>query len=133
MKVKEVMKCDCLTIHPQETLANASKILQNVGPGPVPVVDKGQLQGMLTDEEIVRLTSEAHPPSTPVSQVMTPGVLFCYDDQELSEVQGMMREQQVQKLLVLSRDRQLVGEISLPALTQACADEASPRSERATA
>jgi len=123
MKVKEVMNSDYVTIHPQETLAEASEKIQTVGPGPLPVAEKGQLQGMLTDQDVARLKSEARDPSTPVRQVMTPGVLFCYDDQELPEVLGIMKEHQVQKLLVLSRDRQLVGEVSLPALTRAYAGQ----------
>lgn len=119
MKVKDVMKTDGTTIHPQATLAEAAEKIQAIGPGPLPVVEKGQIQGMMTDQDIVRLKSEARNPSTPVSQVMTPGVLFCYDDQELPEALGIMEEHKVQKLLVMSRDRQLVGEVTLPALTRA--------------
>jgi CBS domain-containing protein len=122
MKVKEVMRTDGVTIHPQATLAEAAIKIQNVGPGPLPVVDKGQIQGMVTDQDMVRLKSEARDPSTPISQLMSPGILFCYDDQELPEALSIMKEQQVQKLLVLSRDRQLVGEVTLPALTQAYAE-----------
>jgi len=119
MKVKEIMKADCMTVHPQATLAEAAEKIQTTGPGPLPVVDKGQIQGMMTDQDILRLKSESRDPSTPVSQLMSPGILFCYDDEELPEALRIMKEQQVQKLLVLSRDRQLVGEVTLPALTRA--------------
>lgn len=121
MKVKEVMKTDGVTLHPQATLAEAAEKIQSVGPGPLPVVEKGHCHGMMTDQDILRLKSESRDPSTPVSQLMTPGLLFCYDDQELPEALGIMQENHVQKLLVLSRDRQLVGEVSLPALTRAYA------------
>jgi CBS domain-containing protein len=123
MKVKDVMKTDCMTVHPHTTLAEAEVKIQDIGPGPLPIVDKGQIQGMMTDQDIIRLKSESKDPSTPVSQIMTPGVLFCYEDEELPAAMGIMKEQQVQKLLVLSRDRRLVGEVTLPALTRAYSEQ----------
>ena len=119
MKVKEIMQCDCATISPQATLSEAAEKIHSMGPGPLPVVEKGQIQGMVTDQDIVRLKSEGRDGSTSVCQVMTPGVLFCYDDQEIPEALEIMKEQETQKLLVLSRDRQLVGSVTLPDLTRA--------------
>lgn len=51
-------------------------------------------------------------------QVMSPNVLYCFDDQSPEEVLRNMRENQVRRLPVLNRDKCLVGMVSLGDLAQ---------------
>jgi CBS domain-containing protein len=44
---------------------------------------------------------------------MSDKVYYCFDDQECAEVAANMGEIQVRRLSVVSRDKQLVGTISL--------------------
>ena len=44
---------------------------------------------------------------------MTTDLLSCFEDQQDSEVLQLMQERQIHHLAVLSRDRRLVGIISL--------------------
>jgi CBS domain-containing protein len=44
---------------------------------------------------------------------MTPDVVTCFDDQDVREAAGLMEEHHVRRLVVLSRDRRLVGLLSL--------------------
>ena len=44
---------------------------------------------------------------------MSPGTLYCFEDQTVEEVARNMGENQVRRLPVLNRDKRLVGMISL--------------------
>jgi CBS domain-containing protein len=44
---------------------------------------------------------------------MTPGVIYCFEDQGVAEAARLMRERKVHQLPVLSRDKRLVGIVSL--------------------
>jgi CBS-domain-containing membrane protein len=44
---------------------------------------------------------------------MTPDVLYAFEDQDISEAAWLMTEYQIRRLVVLNRDKQLVGIVSL--------------------
>jgi CBS domain-containing protein len=70
---------------------------------------------MLTDRDIiVRSVSEGHDPRADhVRDAMTPGVCYCYDDQDVTEAAKLMREKQIRRLPVLNRAKRLAGIVSL--------------------
>jgi CBS domain-containing protein len=70
---------------------------------------------MITDRDItVRATAEGRDPLvTRVSEVMTPEVIFTYEDEDVKDAAKLMREHQVRRLVVLNRDKRLVGIVSL--------------------
>jgi CBS domain-containing protein len=83
---------------------------------PLPVCGEGdRLVGMITDRDIaIRAVAEGDDADmTFVKNVMTPGVIYCYEDQEVQEAAELMEKHQVRRLVVLNRDKQLVGIISL--------------------
>jgi len=45
--------------------------------------------------------------------VMTPKIIYCFDDQDVTEAARLMEENQVRRLAVLNRDKRLVGIVSL--------------------
>lgn len=55
---------------------------------------------------------------------MTQEVLSCFDDQDVEEVAGQMRKLQVRRLPVVSRDKRLVGMISLGGIARGDDDRA---------
>jgi CBS domain-containing protein len=83
--------------------------------GPLPVCTGDKLVGMLTDRDItVRATAEGRDPKTTrVSEVMTPDVLYAFEDQDISEAARLMADHQIRRLVVLNRDKHLVGIVSL--------------------
>ncbi len=83
--------------------------------GPLPVCDGDEVLGMVTDRDItVRATAEGNDPkTTAVKTVMTPDVLYVFEDQDVKEASNLMAEHQVRRLVVLNRDKRLVGIISL--------------------
>ena len=70
---------------------------------------------MLTDRDIVvRAVAEGHDPRTAkVRDAMTEGVTYCYDDDPVAEAARLMSEKQIRRLVVLNRDKRLVGIVSL--------------------
>jgi CBS domain-containing protein len=83
--------------------------------GVIPVCDGEHLMGMLTDRDItVRATAAGRDPrTTHVRDVMTPDVVYCFEDQDVTEAQRLMQERQIRRLLILNRDKRLAGVVSL--------------------
>jgi CBS domain-containing protein len=79
---------------------------------------------MLTDRDItVRATAKGlDPKATRVHEVMTPDVLYVYDDQDVGEATRLMTEHQIRRLIVLNRAKQLVGLVSLGDLAVSTGD-----------
>jgi CBS domain-containing protein len=80
---------------------------------------------MITDRDIViRAIAEGHDPkSTRIQDIMTPDVIYCFEDQDLEEATQLMKESQVRRLVVLNRDKQLTGIVSLGDLAVKTGDE----------
>ena len=69
---------------------------------------------MITDRDIaVRGVAEGKGPDTKVFDVMTKDIRYCFDDQDIEDVIHNMGDIQVRRLPVVSRDKRLVGILSL--------------------
>ena len=56
---------------------------------------------------------------------MTPDIVFCFDDQDISEAANLMEERQVRRVAVLNHDKRLVGIVSLGDLAVKCDGQVS--------
>src|SRR5437773_12189262 len=115
MLLREVMTPQVEVIHPDATLQEAARKMKTLDVGPIPVCDGDRLQGMLTDRDItVRATAEGRDPNTTrVQEVMTPDVHYVYDDEDVQEAARTMQQQQIRRVVVVNRDKRLVGIVSL--------------------
>ena len=69
---------------------------------------------MLTDRDItVRAVAEGCDPTTTVREAMTPDLAYCFDDQEVQDAVQLMERYQIHRLPILTRDKRLVGMVSL--------------------
>src|SRR5262249_15285441 len=111
-------------IAPESTLDIAAKKMQELDIGVLPVSEKNNLVGMLTDRDITVRSVGAghHPHQQKVRDAMTPEAIFCFDDQDVPDATQLMKQKQVRRLLVLNRDKQLVGIVSLGDVATAAAD-----------
>jgi CBS domain-containing protein len=125
MRVSEVMTQNVECTRPDATLQEAAAKMKSLDVGPLPVCENDRLVGMLTDRDItVRATAEGeNPTAIRVRDVMTPEVVYCFDDQLVGEAARLMQEKQVRRLLVLNRDKRLVGIVSLGDLAVETGDE----------
>jgi CBS domain-containing protein len=89
--------------------------MRDLDVGLMPVSDNNQLLGILTDRDIaIRAVAQARDPrNTPVRDVMTTDMVFCYDDQDVSEAARLMQEKQIRRLLIRDHTMHLVGVVSL--------------------
>lgn len=114
MQVSEVMNSHPLTATPQDTLRDVAEIMQRTDTGFVPVGEDDRLVGTVTDRDIViRGLAAGIAPDSPVQQVMSAELLYCFEDQEVAEVARNMGEKQVRRLPVVDREKRLVGIVSL--------------------
>lgn len=69
MKIREVMKKDVVTCGPDDHVEDIAKIMQTRRIGAVPVVDKGQLVGILTNDDMFRILMKMLGMDTPGKRI----------------------------------------------------------------
>jgi CBS domain-containing protein len=120
MRVSEAMTRDVCVARPDHTIEDVARMMLAIDAGLLPVGDDDHLVGMITDRDIaVRAIAEGKGPKTPVSEVMTRDVKYCFEDEDTAHVARNMGELQVRRLPVVNRDKRLVGILSLADLAQA--------------
>ena len=114
MKIREVMTQDVKLAGPDQTLAEAARLMAECDSGALPIGEDDRLVGMLTDRDIViRAVAKDLGPETPIRDVMSKEVLYCFQDEDVEHVAENMGEQQVRRLPVLDREKRLVGIVSI--------------------
>jgi CBS domain-containing protein len=115
VKVSDVMTRGVEKISPAATLEQAAKEMKAHNVGILPIVDGDNVVGVITDRDIVlRAVSERlRPEMTRVRDIMTPGDVFCYEDQNIAEASLVMEKNLVHRLVVLDRNEKLVEIVSL--------------------
>ncbi|HEX6320744.1 MAG TPA: CBS domain-containing protein [Burkholderiales bacterium] len=114
MRVSEAMSRDVRLASPDQTIRDVAKIMDDIDAGSVPVGENDRLVGMITDRDIaVRAVAAGKGPDTPVREVMSREVKYCYDDEDLDHVAKNMGDIRVRRLPVVNRDKRLVGIVSL--------------------
>jgi CBS domain-containing protein len=114
MKVSDAMTRDVMLIHPNQSIQEAAALMEDCDIGSLPVADSDKLIGMITDRDIaVRAVAKGQGPDTQVSRVMSKEVLYCFEDDDVKNVAKNMSEIQVRRLPVVTREKKLVGILSL--------------------
>ena len=114
MKVSECMTRDVRIANPGETIRQAAQTMAQLDAGALPVGENDRLVGMITDRDIaVRAVAGGKSPDTPIRDVMSSDVCYCFDDQDVNEVARNMGDEQVRRLPVVNRDKRLVGIVSI--------------------
>ena len=126
MKVQEIMTKVVAVLPPDAQLSEVARVMRDYDIGSVPIADQEKLVGMVTDRDIVvrAVADGAALNGRCARDVMSPKVLYCYEDQSVEEALGLMGEQQVRRLPVLDAERRLVGVVSLGDVSQAVAQKA---------
>lgn len=118
MKAEQIMTRDPRTVTPNQTVADAVKVMSNESCGVVPVVQSDremQVIGVLTDRDIaLRACGEnAQGPAASVSSVMTSNVFCVSPSDDLARVREVMESAGVRRVPVVDDKKHLLGIISL--------------------
>jgi CBS domain-containing protein len=114
MQVNEAMSTDVTIANPNQPIRDAARMMAQIDAGILPVGENDRLVGMITDRDIaIRAVGAGKGPDTPVREVMSKEVKYCYEDDELFEVAQNMADIKVRRLPVLDHDKRLVGIVSL--------------------
>jgi CBS domain-containing protein len=115
VQIREVMTRDVEMARPDDTIRTAAIMMAEHGVGALPVAKAGRLVGMVTDRDITvrAVARDLAPDRTPLREVMSHRVEYCFEDEDVEEVARRMAGVAVRRLPVLSRDKRLVGIVSL--------------------
>ena len=116
MKLSEIMTREVVVIQPDDSLQSAAKKMRDLNIGFLPVCDGEELLGVLSDRDItIRALADGMDLGIMLGRdLMTTPAIYCFDDQDVSEAAKIMEENQIRRLVVVSRDgKKLVGVVSL--------------------
>jgi CBS domain-containing protein len=119
MLVRDIMHSGVKVINHKLTVEQAAKMMAENDIGSIPVEKNDKLIGMITDRDItIRVIATGkNPKVTKVSECMTEGINYCFDDNELDVVARKMKENKQRRLPVINRQKRLVGIVSLAEIT----------------
>jgi len=116
MKLSEIMTRDVVVMQPDDSLQSAAKKMRERIIGVLPVCDWEELLGVISDRDItIRALADGMDVNIMLGRdLMTVPAIYCFDDQDVDEAAKIMEENQIRRLVVLSRDdKRLVGVVSL--------------------
>lgn len=114
MKVSECMSHEVRMVGPSDTIRDAAVAIAEIDAGILPVAADERLVGIITDRDIaIRAVGNGLAAETPVDEVMTHEVRYCFADDNIQHVLDEMADMQVRRLPVLDGDKRLQGIVSL--------------------
>jgi len=115
MKVREMMTTNVECIAPEIGMMELAQKMKTLDVGFLGVCDSDRLIGTVTDRDIVirGLAGGFDIDTCTARDVMTPDVFWCYEDDNVKDVAGKMREKEVRRMLILNQEKRLVGVVSI--------------------
>ncbi len=121
MQVQQIMQRQVSFAEPNMTIRDAARRMRADNIGALLVSDNGRLIGMVTDRDIVTraVAEDGGNGTTSVRDVMSEGVCYCFDSDDLDQAASVMARHQVRRLPVINGEQQLVGVVALADLGRA--------------
>lgn len=115
MQLREIMTPEVERLSKDVSIHEVARKMKALDVGMIPIYDGDRLVGTVTDRDItLRVVAEARDVTkTPAHTVMTSEVFYCFEDQTIEEAAQVMEQHQIRRLIVLNRDKRLVGIVSL--------------------
>ncbi|OLO29041.1 CBS domain-containing protein [Alkalihalophilus pseudofirmus] len=111
--LQNIMTTNIASVSPQQSVQEAAKLMKELNVGSIPVVENGQITGIITDRDItLRTTASGVDSHTPVSQCMTGHVVTANSTMDVHEAAELMAQQQIRRLPVVNNG-QLVGMVAI--------------------
>lgn len=115
MRVREIMHPKAKVINFNHTVEEAARLMESEDCGSIPVEKDDKMIGMVTDRDIaIRVVAHGKDPrTTKVRDVMSEGINYCYEDDDVVDVSKKMTGRQHRRLPVVDKNKRLVGMLSL--------------------
>ena len=115
MKVKDLMTTDVKTCTPDTTLAAAAHLMWEGDCGILPVVDDGELVGVVTDRDmyIALATQNARASHLKVGAVATKTLATCAPEDDVQAALAIMKQALVRRLPVVGFGGTVMGILSI--------------------
>ena len=96
MQVSECMTRNVRLCGPNDTIQDAARTMKEIDAGLLPVGENDRLIGTVTERDIVvRALAAGLSYDTPIREVMSPGVKYCFETDKLEDVAGQMGEEKL--------------------------------------
>ena len=127
MQVKEIMSPHVDWVTPKQTIQEIAIKMRDEDIGCLPVGENDRLIGMITDRDIAcrAVADGCDPTTTTAKEMMTEGMMFCFEDEDINVAIESMEKKQLHRLTVLNRDKRMVGMLSLGDLALHCSHDLS--------
>lgn len=128
-KISDVMHTGVETHAPDALLTAIAKTMKEKDIGAVPIVEKGQLVGIITDRDITTraLANGKDFSRLAARDAMTTDVEACLDTDSAEAAVKAMQKRKVRRLPVLNQRKQVIGMVSLGDITHALPEDLSGR------
>lgn len=129
MKVKKAMHQGVIWVSPDTSVAEVAKRMKDNDIGAVPVGENDKLIGMVTDRDIVcrGIAKGKDLAKLTARDVMTAGILYCRDGDDIEEAMERMEEKKIRRLPVIDENKRMVGMLSLGDVSHAASDKPTAR------
>jgi CBS domain-containing protein len=121
MKVRDAMHKKVEWAQPTDTVQNLARRMREYDIGAIPIGENDRLIGMVTDRDIaVRAVANGRDSSALTARdVMTKGIVYCRDDEDLEDAVRIMEQKQIRRLPVIDDKKRMVGMLSLGDISHA--------------
>ncbi len=121
MDVKTAMHRGAEWCDPDTPIMEIAELFHRKDIGAVPIGENDRLIGMLTDRDIVcRGIAKGKDVSTlKARDVMTEGIVYCWEDDDIEDAMQLMEERAVRRLPVINAEKRMVGMLTMGDLSRA--------------
>ena len=115
MKVKQAMHKGVQWVDPGTSVEKLARLMREHDIGAIPIGENDRLIGMVTDRNIVCrcIATGLDTKTATAREVMTEGIVFCLDGQELDDAVRVMEHKKVRRLPVINGKKRMIGMLSL--------------------
>jgi CBS domain-containing protein len=114
-------------VGPDTPVKDVAKRMRDLDVGSIPVGENDRLIGMVTDRDITcrALANGKDVSKLTARDVMTKGIIYCRDTEELDDALRIMETKKVRRLPVINEQKRMVGMLSFGDISHAASHELS--------
>lgn len=125
MQVKEAMHPGVEWVEPDAPILAVAQKMRDLDVGAIPVCEKDKLVGIVTDRDITcrAVAKDADLSKLTAGDVMTEGVVYCRDTEELDDAIRIMEDKKIRRMPAIDDEKRMVGMLSLGDVSHAASQQ----------